>query len=374
MQITKYLVRRNCEYMLHFFWGGYDLREDSYEKYEVSNLEIAKWAEHFLGKYTSFHQSSYRAGKVTDRVEDILLGHPTWDDYFNRQRFGLTPLRRDWVRNNALNSNETCHRNTYIMVPWLPDFPSEWTDSMIFLEGQLLSAQKIFAMGGDFWVNKTLDKEDNSIQCRVKHKLIPSNNGTTPQTLTTIKHSFNLIGERRVLHISDLKHRKGFDITCKSLEGVDTLLGVGSVHLQAPQGLVEMEIDEKTYLFDFLGVINNTNADHNQWIVENFDFYIHTARQDAQAVTILENCARGLIPLVTPESGFSSPHAIYLTQNPDQNREIIQWALNLPESELMKRSHLIREQIIQEHSWERIYKKIWDVIMADIDQRNAVLS
>lgn len=360
--------------MLHFFWGGYDLREDSYEKYEVSNLEIAKWAEFYLGKYTAFHQSSYRSGKVTDRPEDILLGHPTWDDCFNRQRFSLKPLLRNWVQDNALSPNEKCHPNTYIMIPWLSNFPEDWIESIPFLEGQLLSAQKIFAMGGDFWVNKTLERDDSSIQCRVKHKLIPSNNGTTPHNLTVFKQSFNLIGERRVLHISDLKHRKGFDITCKSLQGVDTLLGVGSIHLQAPQGLVEIEIDGETHVFDFLGVINNTNPDHNQWIVDGFDFYIHTAREDAQAVTILENCARGLIPLVTPESGFSSPHAIYLTQNPDENREIIQWALNLPESDLLKRSGLIREQIIREHSWESIYKKIWNVITADIEQRNSSLS
>jgi hypothetical protein len=91
---------------------------------------------------------------------------------------------------------------------------------------------------------------------------------------------------------------------------------------------------------------------------------------DAQATTILENCARGLIPLVTPESGFSSPHAIYLTHDPDENRKIIESALNIPEAELLQRSHLLREQIQREHSWDRIFGTIWEEIMADIDSRS----
>lgn len=90
---------------------------------------------------------------------------------------------------------------------------------------------------------------------------------------------------------------------------------------------------------------------------------------DAQATTILENCARGLIPLITPESGFSSPHAIYLTHDPDENRKIIDWALNLPEQDLLHRSYLLREQIIKENNWESIFTKIWDVISQDLEQR-----
>ena len=95
-----------------------------------------------------------------------------------------------------------------------------------------------------------------------------------------------------------------------------------------------------------MGSVSNTDPEFNQWVVENCDFYIHTANMDAQATTILENGARGLIPLVTPESGFECPHAIYLTQNPDENRKIIEWALTLPESELTQRSHLIREYTV----------------------------
>lgn len=178
------------------------------------------------------------------------------------------------------------------------------------------------------------------------------------------------IGERQLLHISHLGSYKGFDNTCASILGVDTLLHVASPSIQADVGLLNTTINGENLVFNFMGTIDNNDPECNQWIVDNCDFYIHTATMDAQATTVLENGARGLIPLVTPESGFACPDAIYLTHSPEENRQIIEWALNLPESELLQRSHLIREYIERKHSWENIYNRIWDGIMADIASRS----
>lgn len=352
--------------MLHFFWCGYNLTEDSYTKYEFANLEIAKWAEYYFSQKTSFHQSNWLSGRVTDNPQDILLGHPTWA--------GHVKLSRDWVKDNALSPNDKCHPNTYILMPWVPEFPPEWTSNIIFLESQLMAARKIFALGGEIWIERTFAKLDNSIQARVKDKLVHCNMGVAAQNFSKIKQNFNPIGERQLLHMSNLAHYKGFDITCKSVNGLDTLMHVASASLQTSVGLTEIKIDDQSYIFNFLGHVNNNDPDFQAWVVDNCDFYIHTGRMDAQATTILENCARGLIPLVTPESGFSSPHAIYLTHNPEENKKIIEWALNLPESELLKRSSLLREQMIKEHSWEGIFGQIWDRMIADINQQSNVES
>jgi hypothetical protein len=356
--------------MLHFFWCGYNLSENAYKKYEFANLEIAKWAEYYLAKKVSFHQSNWYAGKVTDRPQDILLGHPTWDSRSQVEVSKMGSLLRDWVKDNALEPTAPSHQNTYILMPWVPEFPSEWTSKMPYFERQLTVAQKIFTLGGKIWIERTSAKKDDSIQFRVRDKLISSNMGVASQNFSPIKQSFNTIGERQLLHISNLAVYKGFDITCKSVDGLDTILHVASPSLDAPIGLVQFQLDGQDYIFNFLGSIDNNDVEFNQWVVENCDFYIHTGRMDAQATTILENCARGLIPLVTPESGFSSPHAIYLTHDPDENRKIIESALNIPEAELLQRSHLLREQIQREHSWDRIFGTIWDGIMADIDSRS----
>ncbi|MCC3587171.1 glycosyltransferase family 1 protein [Microcoleus sp. PH2017_30_WIL_O_A] len=356
--------------MLHFLWCGYNLSENAYEKYEFANLEIAKWAEYYLGKKVAFHQSNWYAGKVTDRPQDILLGHPTWDSRSQAEGSKMGKLLRDWVKDNSLESADSCHPNTYILMPWVPEFPLEWTSRMPYFERQLMAARKIFTLGGKIWIDRTSGKKDDSIQFLVKDKLVSSNMGVASQNFPIVKQSFNTIGERQLLHISNLAAYKGFDITCKSVDGLNTLLHVVSHSLDAPIGLVQFELDGQNYIFNFVGAIDNNDVEFNQWVVETCDFYIHTGRMDAQATTILENCARGLIPLVTPESGFSSPHAIYLTHDPDENRKIIESALNIPEAELLQRSHLLREQIQKEHSWDRIFGTIWDGIMSDIDSRS----
>lgn len=356
--------------MLHFFWCGYDLREDSYKLCEHSNAEIPKWAEYYLGQKTSFHQSNWMSGRVTDNPHDILLGHPTWYPVSNHKP--PKRLLRNWVRDNALDTKAACHPNTYILIPWVPAFPVEWITNMPFIKEQLLAANKIFALCGKIWIERTVSVPKGTLQDRVRHKLIHCNMGIASQNFPVVKQSFNPIGERQLLHISNLASYKRFDITCKSVQGLDARLNVASRSLTCNKGLVKTSLYGNECTFNYLGFINNNDLEFNRWVVENCDFYIHTAQMDAQATTILENAARGLIPLVTPESGFDSPHAIYLSHDPDRNREIIRWALNLPESELLERSRLIREYIQREHNWQSIYQKIWDEIMADIEQRTYV--
>ncbi|WP_448561962.1 methyltransferase domain-containing protein [Trichothermofontia sp.] len=359
--------------MLHFFWSGFFLSEKSYQEYEISNREIAKWAEYYLGQRITFNQAHWFSGKVTENPQDILLGHPTWDLRTAEERELLQQLTHNWVKDNALSPDQESHPNTYILMPWVPAFPLDWTVKMPFWEQQLLAAKKIFALCGKIWIDRTATAPVNSIQYRVKDKLIHCNMGIATQNLPIVKQRFNEIGERQILHISNLAQFKGFDITCESLEGLDTLLHVATLSLQANVGLLDITINGKKYVINFLGGVSNSDPAFNQWVVDNCDFYIHTAWMDAQATTILENAARGLIPLVTPESGFASPHAIYLTHDPDKNREIIRWALNLPESELLERSRLIREQIEREHNWENIYTTIWEGIVADMEARSRSL-
>ncbi|TAE58787.1 MAG: glycosyltransferase family 1 protein [Nostocales cyanobacterium] len=358
--------------MLHFLWSGYNLTEGCYQRYEYSNLEIAKWAEYYLSQKTNFHQSSWLAGKVTDDPDDILIGHLTW--YTKNVDIEQPRLLRNWVTDNALHPDQKCHPNTYILFPWVPEFPPNWVQNMPFYEQQLRTVNKIFALCGEIWIDKTFAKQDNSIQYEVREKLIHSNMGVASQNFPIKKEKFNEIGERQLIHISNLAGYKGFDVTCMSLMGLDTLLHVASPSLDADVGLFEVDVNGQGFVFNFLGEINNNDSEFNHWVVENCDFYIHTGYMDAQATTTLENAARGLIPLVTPESGFACPDAIYLTFDPEENRKIIEWALNLPEEELIKRSQLIRRYVEKEHNWQNIYDKIWNEILIDIERRKANLS
>ncbi|NEQ98713.1 MAG: glycosyltransferase [Cyanothece sp. SIO2G6] len=356
--------------MLHFFWGGYSMTENSLEVYEYSNSEIPKWAEYYLSQKTGFNQTSWRSGQVTEGPNDILIGHPTWDGRNSYLKEIMGALNHNWVRDNGLVSGDTCHPNTYILMPWIPEFPIEWTSQMPFYKEQLKAAHKIFALCGSFWFEKAMQKDDDSIQSQMKHKLVHCNMGIASQNFNVVKQSFNEIGERQILHMSHLGSYKGFDVTCKSLLGIETLLHVASSALTGDAGLRSLLVDNEEFFFNFLGFVNNNDPEFNHWVVENCDFYIHTATMDAQATTILESCARGLVPLVTPESGLTSPHAIYLTHDPAENHKIIEWALQLPESELKKRSELVREQMVRENSWKDIFETIWSGIQQDIQERS----
>jgi hypothetical protein len=355
--------------MLHFFWSGYPLAENSYATYEISNHEIAKWAEFYLGQKTSFHQSSWAAGKVTENHNDILIGHLTWDGRSPDERQKLGELKRDWVKDNALKPEISAHPNTYILTPWVPEFPPEWIANMPFWQGQLQSVSKIFALCGDIWIKRTFEKADKSIQTEVRDKLVHCNMGVAAHNFAAVKTRFNKVGQRHILHMSNLGSYKGFDITCKSLAGLDTRLHLATGAINAKPGMIEIATQDQKFGVNYLGYANNADPDFNKWVVNQCDFYIHTASMDAQATTILECGARGLIPLITPESGFASPYAIYLTHDPAKNREIIRQALLLPEDELLNRSRLLRQQIKKEHGWETIFGRIWDTIQNDIEQR-----
>jgi len=354
--------------MLHFFHTDYFLREQSYQRYEFSNREIAKWVEYYFSQRLPFHQSNWCAGRVTTHPEDILLGHPTYDHPPELREGDMGVLLRDWVKNNALTPDAPCHPNSYIFMAWVPEFPIEWQPSLVHLESQLLAVPKIFTICSQLWFDRTLALADDSIQSRVRHKLIRSNMGVAMHNLPR-KAAYRPVGDRQLLHISTLGSYKGFDTTCASVRGLPTVLHVASKSLQADVGWVNATINGATYSFNFLGAIDNGDRQFNQWVLDTCDFYIHTGTMDAQATAILENIARGLIPLVTPESGFEAPDAVYLTHDPDENRQIVAQILAAPEEELRQRSDRLYEFVQREHNWETITSKIWDGIQEDMERR-----
>ncbi|MEY3198764.1 MAG: hypothetical protein RJA13_722 [Bacteroidota bacterium] len=359
--------------MLYFFWSGYKVTDSSYHTYEMANDEIAKWGEFYLSKKTPFCNSNWAVGKVTDNPSDILLGHTTF--VWNPLQFKNSSVP-NWVKDNALSKAELSHPNTYILIPWVSEMENfHPNENSPFFEEQCLSAQKIFVLCGKYWYEKTLEKNDNSFAARLKHKIVHLNMGIAAHNLPFNNNkAFNPIGCRKLLHISNLEYYKGFDITCKSLVGLNDILYVASTNLNGQMGKVTYNIDENvSYTFNSLGIVNNSDPQFNKWVSDTCDFYIHTARYDAQATVILENIARGLIPLVTPESGFSSPYAIELTFDPEKNREIIEWALNLPEENLLERSFYLRRQLQEEHNWENIFETIWTEINSDINQQKVDL-
>ncbi len=351
--------------MLHFFWTPYVFKKGCYENYEAANNEIVKYARRFFEKVIPTHIAHFNSGRVTDRPEDILLGHPTWDVSWSPGD-KTCRVTDDWVLDNALAPGAACHPNTYILMPWVPTFSPEFHTP--FIESQLKAARGIFAICGDIWTRRTRQSGCDSIHGSVKDKLVQVNLGCDGRHFPH-KTVFGTENRRNFLHISNLAKYKNMPLLFQSMDGVAATLTIASQSLKTTGWMdgayTDTAGDKRTCRFYSLGTISNADPKLNAFIIENFDFYIHTSSFDAQATVILENCARGLVPVITPESGFACPHAIYLTHNPVENRAIIQRAMAMGEDEYAERSRGVRAHVLEHHDWDRIYSRIWSVIQED---------
>lgn len=343
--------------MLHFFWSPYIFRRDSYDKYETNNAEISKHARRVLSKYTPVHNSTFTASRVTTNPGDILLGHVTFD-----AGGGLVD---DWVRDNALEPGRPAHPNTYILAPILPVIIEEYRPWTPFQETQLDAARLIFGICGEHWYERIQALDDDSLIARIKHKVVRVDMGCEARMFGEPRR-YTPESMNGLLHMSDLRPHKGFDLLLNSIDPERMRVHLGSASLGAYTNQ-RVRIQGREVIS--LGWIDNGSAQQNQFIKDNCAFYIHTSSLDAQATAILENCARGLVPIVTPESGFRCPHAIYLTQDAGQNRAIIERAISMGRDEYEARSAGVVEFVRTRHSWETVYGGIWERIQADLQGR-----
>lgn len=345
--------------MLHFFWTPYIFRRDSYDKYEANNAEICKHARRVLGRFTDVHLDSFNASRVTRNPADILLGHTSFDS--------AGGLADDWVRDNALEPGQPAHPNTYLMLPLLPEPVEEHKSWSPFMDSQLQGAQLIFGICGDHWYERIQALPADDMLGRVKDRIVRIDMGCEGHRFAPPR-GYSEASMRGLLHMSDLAPHKGFDLLLNSVAGTGAVLHAGSSALRPhPYQRVRLNGHE----FVSLGWVDNTSAQQDRFIKDNCAFYIHASSRDAQATAILENCARGLVPMVTPESGFRSPYAIELTQDAEANRAIIARALAMPREEYERRSAGVVRQVLEQHSWDRIFTGIWERIQQDIAGRAA---
>jgi glycosyltransferase involved in cell wall biosynthesis len=339
--------------MLHFIWTPYRFRRNSWSTYERANDEIVKHGRRFFEKRIATHVAPFFVGRLTDREDDILLGHPTWGS----QGGALD----DWMADNALEPGAQAHPNSYILTAWVPAFPPEW--KMPHLESQLMAARRVFGLCGEIWAERTQALGDGSLASRVAPKLVQVNMGCAAELLPFRAEPRK--GPRRgLLHMSNMAGYKRFDLLLRSVVGLDLDLHVASPVMQA--GTINANIAGHGQVrVNSLGEVANGHPGFETFVREQIDFYIHTSDMDAQATVILEAAARGVVPLVTPESGFRSPFAIELTSDPDWNRAIIADALRMPDDEYRRRAHGLRAQIEREHAWDAIFGRIWEVIRQD---------
>lgn len=337
-------------------------QNNKYGTYQYSNQEIQK---NFLVEFSNYdrvvwHHANSR-GRVTSNPSDILIGEPPWPPPEGNPT-------HNWIFDNGLAGPETAHPNTFIVFPWGPATLS--TKQPDPYGPLILASRALFGMAGvahydDFIVNALPESRWRRMQSKFVRINMGCDASLLPFRGASAKRTTGL------LHVSSLEHYKQPDLMLASLPAEGCELLIATKRLDNAAKLKEKGLFKPNA--HVIGPIDNGDAVANRFILDRCSYYLHTSHE-AQATTILENCARGMVPIVTPQAGFSSPDAVYLTQDSEENQGIIRAALEIPEEEYLARSHNVRQHIRMYHSWRRICQHMYVTIQAlmagrDVDRR-----
>jgi hypothetical protein len=329
---------------IHFFWWKMPA-EAVRGRYQVSNIELVKHGLEELSRYGEvvFHHSNTR-GRVTSDPNDILLGHPPYPDMHETD---------NWIFDNGLDGAGSAHPNTFFMYPYARADFMKWPSVPAVTYSKV--ARAFFGMGGRVHYDGGLvHSPPGSVWRQLEPKYVRVNMGCDT---TFLPHKTDFKNRpRTMLHVSSLAKYKRPDLMFRSLPKNKARLYLGTYNLDLVdnfwrQGLVQDDMQ-------ILPSMDNGDPATNARLLREVSFYLHCA-EEPQATTILENCARGLVPILHPGSGFKSPHAVYLTDDPTENQHIIATAMDMSEDEYAERSLGVRHQIMIYHSWNRIFMNIF---------------
>lgn len=348
---------------MRWIYLGYELgapiTEASYDRYTSSVEETAKAANRYFATDATRVMTDYLKGRVTDSADDILLGCVTADPKFTGRVF-------DWMVANRLNNYEPVHPNCYLFFQSTPHYtmPHIQHKLLPFYDQQLLNARLIFSTLGVFWYRLWQSLNDSSVQARVKNKVVRVNVGCEWRHFTFLERPKQ--PRSNILHVSNLAWYKNPELLIESVRGVDTTLFIGSKNPRAAKGIKVPDREGKP-VDNVVGIgpYVNGGPDFEGFIDQNVDFWMSTSRLDAQSTALLEMCARGLVPILTPQVGWESPHAVMLTNDPARNREIIERAVTMDPDEHRQRALGVRQQVERHHNWSDIYARINRAIARD---------
>ncbi|TAK98964.1 MAG: hypothetical protein EPO08_17830 [Rhodospirillaceae bacterium] len=300
-------------------------------------VELSRYGE------VVFHHANDR-GRVTTDPNDILLGHPPYPDLKEYD---------NWIFDNGLDGPRSAHPNTFIMFPYARADFTVWPS--VPLPTYVKASRAFFGMGGVVHYDGSLETAPaESIWRQIQPKFVRVNMGCDTRRLPykiDFKHR-----PSGLLHVSSLAKYKKPDLMFRSLPKTGCRLYLGTFAVSKLDEFWRQKLLPAD--MQILPALDNGDPGTNARLIQECSFYLHTAAEP-QATTILENCARGLVPILHPDSGFRSPYAIYLTDDPTENQGIIAAALAMKEDEYAERSLGVRRQIQIYHSWQRIFMNIF---------------
>ena len=274
-----------------------------------------------LHDWTDFHA-------IVPGPNDILLGHPhpmPWTCFRRSLR------RRGW-------------RRIIIMSPYNHD-----KFQVAFIDPLIRRSDRYLAITGNYWFSSI----GSSIFAHWLPKMIHLDLAVDRNDFPPIKKQFNPPGGRRFVYIGG----------CFSGKNVSYLTEVA--HLLKGETEIAWAGHGRTGITGLhpLGFVDFSTVSGRETI-SRYDFLLTVGRADANPATILEAIAWGLIPVCTPQSGYTGYAGIINVPLDDAIAvaAILRELQQRPDEDLHRLQRLNWELLDSHFSWDRFAEQVVDAI------------
>ena len=221
-----------------------------------------------------------------------------------------------------------------------------------FVKEMAVDAQKLFLVSGPYWTDSVARTEYAEWQ----EKIVRLDNSIDLDFFALRKTTFNAEGSRGLLVLGRSGPEKGATELFQQLRHVPGRLLVAGEFSEEDLAILKGRPDT-----EFLGVLDWRDEPLVQRVVAACDFFINFSVSDASPTTLFEAMALGLIPVTTPQCGYTYPSLIPLSLADAEHNLITLHNLQiLPEARLVALQKSNRELVVRNHNWPRFLGALWE--------------
>ena len=277
----------------------------------------------------------FRWKPVRPRPGDILIGH-AHPNPFTTFRLSMRDLRWSQV---------------ILLQPF-----TTYSPHMAYLEHVVPHVDKFAAITGKYW----------SKQLKISHyarwtsRFFPVELAVDAKDFPNLKTTFNPKGRRRFLYI-------GNSDPCKNLQYLALIakrVGLESF------GTIGAHIPE----IECHGTLNFSLAMSKE-IVATYDFLLLTSSADANPTVVLEAMAWGLLPICTPECGYTEADGVITIPSCDSEKAASTLEnLNNAENQSLLDLQIKNQDLIRRvFSWEQFCGRIQEIVELPLSRESSIV-
>ena len=213
-------------------------------------------------------------------------------------------------------------------------------------------AQKLFLISGPYWTENLGQTEFAAWQ----NKIVRLDNSIDLEFFKLRKKTFNPAARRGMFVLGRSGPEKGTTELFQQLREVPGRLLVAGNYTAADLAILQGRPETQ-----FLGMLDWRNEALIQRIVAACDFFINYSVSDASPTTLFETMALGLIPVTTPQCGYTYPSLIPLSLTDTESNLVTLRNLQLlPDEQLAALQARNRSLVEQNHNWPRFLAALWE--------------